>query len=364
MASGAAPVQTGRAEGSPQKTPQRRGDAVGGSPGEARGRGRRSGGGERSLAPPSPVVRAHPYAPPAGGGLVPVAQNFSLRIVSVGPPPQQQAIPEKKEDSDSEPSEATAPATPTPTAESTPPSGVATDTVVQSTRTQGRGRAAASSSNSTSWFGALFGPRSLMSTSFSQTLLPAPAGPRGRRCVVFDLDETLVHTAMAAANPQPQMVTVTRPFAADALFNAARGAEVVVWTAGVQQYAEHVVAALDPHYPRRAGAVQHVIARDERWFPEHLVGVVQTIKDLRRLGRSLDDTLLIENSPGVVVPGQHALIVPSFVGDPSDTILRSVQTLLGEFYETSTGVHDFLQSRVANGQLLRPEAKGPFYMLE
>eukprot|EP01062_Namystynia_karyoxenos_P080002 TRINITY_DN8552_c0_g2_i1.p1 TRINITY_DN8552_c0_g2~~TRINITY_DN8552_c0_g2_i1.p1 ORF type:complete len:366 (+),score=60.27 TRINITY_DN8552_c0_g2_i1:67-1098(+) len=203
---------------------------------------------------------------------------------------------------------------------------------------------------------------------YAQPLLPAPASAQSAHHVVFDLDETLVHTSMAAHPPQPnpRLVTVMRPHAAEALVSASKGAEVTVWTAGVGHYARCVLGALDPPFVNGGGgAVDHLIARDPRWFPEHLAGVVPCFKDLRRLGRPLPSTLLIENSPGVVVPGQgkQTVIVPSFVGDPADDVLPRLCGLFEcLFASQADSVAEFLACSAAEHGLHRPSAFGPWYM--
>ena len=100
----------------------------------------------------------------------------------------------------------------------------------------------------------------------------------GKPTVVFDLDETLVYSRDGPLYARPGFQSL---LAFTCLFF-----ETVVWTAGTREYADAVVACIDT-----TGAVQHSIYRHDKWYRD------DGPKDLRRLGRNLDDIIMIENNP-------------------------------------------------------------------
>ena len=133
-----------------------------------------------------------------------------------------------------------------------------------------------------------------------------------KKTIVFDLDETLVHRlsnpelrdAQGSADlnfrlkrsttvPLPQDVHVNfRPFARECLEVANEFYEVIVFTAGIREYADPVLDSLDP----TGCLIQH------RFYREHCCRVQSAgehiyVKDLRVLGgRNLKDILIVDNS--------------------------------------------------------------------
>ena len=59
--------------------------------------------------------------------------------------------------------------------------------------------------------------------------------------MVLDLDETLVHYDMATKS------FATRPFARNFLRNMAKHWEIVIFTAGLKDYADNILNDLDPN---------------------------------------------------------------------------------------------------------------------
>lgn len=151
---------------------------------------------------------------------------------------------------------------------------------------------------------------------------PLDESPFRAYTVVLDLDETL------CSNRRPGHALL-RPFAHDllrslnALSNEKRYVEVILWTASMEFVAKPVVERLD------ASGVyfQHIIYRDPRWYRE-----INFAKDLRRLGRDLKSTVIVENCPVAThLQPKNAIIVQDYVGGNTDTELKSVASILTDW---------------------------------
>jgi len=133
---------------------------------------------------------------------------------------------------------------------------------------------------------------------------PPQLGPQvgqniGRKTLVLDLDETLVHSSFRATNHADITITVElegehhrvyvrkRPGVDEFLIQAAQMYEVVVYTASMAKYANPLLDELD---------TKNVVAF--RLFREactrHTSGYM---KDLSKLGRDLKQVIIIDNSP-------------------------------------------------------------------
>mmetsp|Transcript_24036 Transcript_24036/g.45357 ORF Transcript_24036/g.45357 Transcript_24036/m.45357 type:complete len:333 (-) Transcript_24036:33-1031(-) len=185
-------------------------------------------------------------------------------------------------------------------------------------------------------------------------LPPQSEAHQGRRTLVLDLDETLVHCHCQAVpnlgtpdldleleSGDPKVVmkakVYVRPSARRLLLFAAEKFEVVVFTASAAIYADKVLDFLDP------GRI--LIAH--RLYREACTEIAGGhFKDLRRLGRNLQDVVLVDNSP--LAPGlvpENGLLVASWYGeDWQDTELNSVVVLLAKLITTKS-LPEFLERR-------------------
>eukprot|EP01062_Namystynia_karyoxenos_P059812 TRINITY_DN51225_c0_g1_i1.p1 TRINITY_DN51225_c0_g1~~TRINITY_DN51225_c0_g1_i1.p1 ORF type:complete len:355 (+),score=63.06 TRINITY_DN51225_c0_g1_i1:91-1155(+) len=193
---------------------------------------------------------------------------------------------------------------------------------------------------STSWLsgGTSFGnPRTLYGPSASNwaqsgssysgaNLIPAvDPGDRDRYCIVFDLDETLCY---ARAGP-----TRARP-GVQGIVAAVQPAEVVVWTAGERTYAEGALRQLG-----FSSIVRHLVPRDSRWYRDGCT------KDLRRLGRDLSRTLIIENTAQCIESNpENAILVPDYTGSHTDNVMSALSQVLRDLLQSGKTVQDFLRS--------------------
>jgi len=162
---------------------------------------------------------------------------------------------------------------------------------------------------------------------FPPLLPPQSNEHQGRRTLVLDLDETLVHChpSVLLGSPPPALhlrIEVTspplnahvyvRPFAQLVLALVAKVFEVVVFTASAAIYADQVLDFLDPDH----ACVSY------RLYRQHCTEIGGGhFKDMRRLGRRLEDVVLVDNSPlAVGLSPDNAVLVSSWFGDDDSDV--------------------------------------------
>ncbi|KAF8828997.1 hypothetical protein HHX47_DHR3000702 [Lentinula edodes] len=168
-------------------------------------------------------------------------------------------------------------------------------------------------------------------------LLP-PIAPQhaGRKCLVLDLDETLVHSSFKSI-PQADYVVpveieytwhnvyvIKRPGVDNFLKKMGELYEIVVFTASLSKYADPVLDRLD---------VGHTITH--RLFRESCYNHKGNyVKDLSQLGRPIADTIILDNSPAsYIFHPNNAVPVSSWFNDPHDTELTDLVPFLGDLGE-------------------------------
>ncbi|CCW63204.1 unnamed protein product [Phytomonas sp. EM1] len=155
-------------------------------------------------------------------------------------------------------------------------------------------------------------------TDVGQFLIPPKLdADKDKLTVVLDLDETLVYARMGPLYVRPGMEQL--------MTFLAEHCEAVVWTASMHLYADAVVDQIDP-----CGAIRHTIYRHQRWFNGQ-----SATKELQLLGRDLDSTIIIENTPDCLLGyEQNGVIVEDYEG--------------GELEDTTlTRLLDFIKDLVA-----------------
>eukprot|EP00049_Salpingoeca_infusionum_P016800 m.348882 g.348882 ORF g.348882 m.348882 type:complete len:248 (+) comp16148_c1_seq17:380-1123(+) len=164
-------------------------------------------------------------------------------------------------------------------------------------------------------------------------LPPLEEHVQGKRCLVLDLDETLVHSSFKPI-PNPDYIipidiegqmhnvyVLKRPFVDKFLAAVSKDYELVMFTASLSKYADLVVDRLD---------VQSYIAH--RLFREHCVFQAGSyIKDISRLGRPVKDIIIVDNSPNsYLFQPQNAIPILSWYDDPDDTGLLDLIPFLAD----------------------------------
>ncbi|KAJ6454359.1 NIF-domain-containing protein [Mycena sanguinolenta] len=165
-------------------------------------------------------------------------------------------------------------------------------------------------------------------------LLP-PISPRhlGRKCLVLDLDETLIHSSFKSF-AQPDFIlpveidsqwhrfhVLKRPGVENFLQKMGEIYEVVVWTAALSQYANLVLDRLDTRQ-----SVSHRLFRQSCFLHKGAY-----VKDLSQLGRPLADTIILDNSPVSFLFHPHNSVpVSSWFNDPHDGELADLIPFLSD----------------------------------
>jgi len=165
-------------------------------------------------------------------------------------------------------------------------------------------------------------------------LLP-PISPQhiGRKCLVLDLDETLVHSSFKAIQSADFIVPVEieyhwhhfhvlkRPGVDNFLKKMGELYEVVIFTASLSKYADPVLDKLDIHQ-----VVAHRLFRESCFNHKG-----NYVKDLSQLGRPIADTIILDNSPAsYIFHPNNAVPVSSWFNDPHDAELTDLIPFLAD----------------------------------
>jgi len=155
----------------------------------------------------------------------------------------------------------------------------------------------------------------------------------GRKCLVLDLDETLVHSSFKMISNADFIVPVEiegtvhnvyvikRPGVDEFMRRMGEIYEVVVFTASLSKYADPVLDILDIHQ-----VVRHRLFRESCY--NHRGNYV---KDLSQLGREIETSIIIDNSPAsYIFHPNNAVPISSWFNDPHDTELTDLCPFLAE----------------------------------
>jgi RNA polymerase II subunit A small phosphatase-like protein len=162
---------------------------------------------------------------------------------------------------------------------------------------------------------------------------------RGRKTLVLDLDETLVHSSFKPVSNADfivpveiedqvhQVYVVKRPCVDQFMKRMGELFEIVVFTASLAKYADPVLDLLDKYKVVRS-----------RLFREHCNNHKGNyVKDMSRLGRDIKDIIIVDNSPASYLwHPENAIPVLSWFDDMNDTELLD----LVPFMEDLTSVDD------------------------
>lgn len=154
----------------------------------------------------------------------------------------------------------------------------------------------------------------------------------GRKTLVLDLDETLIHSSFRVVPTAEIVITVElegehhkvyvrkRPGVDEFMAKVAQIYEVVVYTASMAKYANPLLDVLDPE-----GTVSYRLFREA--CTKHTKGYM---KDLSKMGRDLKDTIIIDNSPiCYALQPDNAIPIKTWRDDPTDRELLDLIPILG-----------------------------------
>jgi len=169
-------------------------------------------------------------------------------------------------------------------------------------------------------------------------LPPMRDNKKGMKCLVLDLDETLVHSSFKPVEPCDFIIPVEiedhvhqvyvckRPHVDEFMKRCGEIYEVVIFTASLSKYADPVLVLLDVH---------KVI--DWRLFRESCSPFKGSyVKDMGRMGRDLPKIMIIDNSPhSFAFNPENAIPCESWFSDKNDTELMELIPVLEELSKES-----------------------------
>lgn len=173
-----------------------------------------------------------------------------------------------------------------------------------------------------------------------QKFLLPPIEPhlKGRKCLVLDLDETLVHSSFKILHQADftipveiegnyhNVYVIKRPGVDQFMKRVGELYEVVVFTASVSKYGDPLLDQLDIHK-----VVHHRLFRESCYNHQG-----NYVKDLSQVGRDLKDTIIIDNSPtSYIFHPQHAVPISSWFSDAHDNELLDLIPVLEDLAESN-----------------------------
>ncbi|KAL6949790.1 hypothetical protein ACO0QE_000452 [Hanseniaspora vineae] len=159
-----------------------------------------------------------------------------------------------------------------------------------------------------------------------------------KKCLVLDLDETLVHSSFKYVrnadfvipveidNQVHNVYVIKRPGVDKFLETVAKYYEVVVFTASVSRYGDPLLDILDNVKTNHGGKlnVHHRLFRDSCYTYEG-----NYVKNLSQIGRPLEDIIILDNSPAsYIFHPQHAVPISSWFSDTHDNELIDILPIL------------------------------------
>ncbi|KAJ9513226.1 hypothetical protein QJQ45_029513 [Haematococcus lacustris] len=185
---------------------------------------------------------------------------------------------------------------------------------------------------------------------------PQAAVHRGKMTVLLDLDGTLVssftpkraprlpayiktHVVGLGSKLNPQGVfVVERPGLNDFLTTLAAFAEVIIYTAGLEDYAKPIIDAIDPTNSLFAGRIYREGTLRTEYY--------QCVKDMARVNRDLTRTVLVDDTPLAFLHQPcNGIPVLGFRGDPDDRLLMEAVLPLLQVLATEPDIKPVLHRR-------------------
>jgi RNA polymerase II subunit A small phosphatase-like protein len=152
-----------------------------------------------------------------------------------------------------------------------------------------------------------------------------------KKCLILDLDETLVHSSfnylrtadfvipVEIDNQVHHVYVIKRPGVDEFLKKVGQWFEVVVFTASVSKYGDPLLNKLDINH-----VIHHRLYRDSCYNYQG-----NFIKNLSQIGRPLADSIIIDNSPAsYIFHPQHSIPISSWFSDTHDNELLDLLPFL------------------------------------
>lgn len=162
-------------------------------------------------------------------------------------------------------------------------------------------------------------------------LPPIHPDDKGKKCLVLDLDETLVHSSFRAVAGADFVIPVQiedvvhfvyvakRPGVDEFLLEMSKYYEIIIYTASLNKYADPLLDLLDTHKVIRT-----------RLFRESCVYYEGNyVKDMSLINRDLSQSIIVDNSPNsYIFHPENAIDCSSFIDDPYDRELDQIGACL------------------------------------
>ncbi|KAF5184303.1 Ctd small phosphatase-like protein [Thalictrum thalictroides] len=175
------------------------------------------------------------------------------------------------------------------------------------------------------------------------SVLPPSLFPH-KKTIFLDLDETLIHSK---TDPPPEkfdfivrpviegellnFYVLKRPHVDEFLESISEKFEIVIFTAGLREYASLILDKLDTK-----GLISYRLYRDSC---KELAG--KYVKDLSDLGRDMKNVVLVDDNPNAYIyQPQNALPVHPFIDDLKDTELKKIS----KFFEIANEFEDMREA--------------------
>ena len=181
-----------------------------------------------------------------------------------------------------------------------------------------------------------------------------PPNKTGKKTLVLDLDETLVHSQFGPFDIPSDVVinieieneihdihVLVRPGVKEFLEKLSKKFEIVIFTASISKYAGPLLDILDKNK-----------LCSYRLFREHCTLInTSFVKDLKKLGRDLKDVIIVDNSPmAYLLNNDNGLPILTWFDDKTDRELYKICPLL-EFLSLVPDVRDYICKMVNNNEI-------------
>ena len=181
-----------------------------------------------------------------------------------------------------------------------------------------------------------------------------PPNKTGKKTLVLDLDETLVHSQFGPFDIQSDVVinieieneihdihVLVRPGVKEFLEKISKKYEIVIFTASISKYAGPLLDILDKNK-----------LCSYRLFREHCTLInTSFVKDLKKLGRDLKDVVIVDNSPmAYLLNSDNGLPILTWFDDKNDRELYRICPIL-EFLSLVPDVRDYICKIVVNNEI-------------
>ena len=181
-----------------------------------------------------------------------------------------------------------------------------------------------------------------------------PPNKTGKKTLVLDLDETLVHSQFGPFDIPSDVVinieieneihdihVLVRPGVKEFLEKISKKFEIVIFTASISKYAGPLLDILDKNK-----------LCSYRLFREHCTLInTSFVKDLKKLGRDLKDVVIVDNSPmAYLLNSDNGLPILTWFDDKNDRELYRICPIL-EFLSLVPDVRDYICKMVVNNEI-------------